>query len=244
MRTILALLVCLFQSENLYASQAIGYYSSGSLKDGDSILERKTAIHKLFLQRKKFYSTDEMHEVITNAADFVRQQYPDAELLQVGDLSPVNGGAAPGHGSHQNGLDVDMVYLTQNGFLQSPTAAFWEEEFVKRGVVTDNFHTERNLMLFKHLVTTEPVGRIFVDLAIKKKLCQYAKTSGLINDAIIKETLRRLRVEPLHTNHFHLRITCPVGDTQCKSQSEVPSGTGCDDLTFILEEATPTVGGC
>jgi penicillin-insensitive murein DD-endopeptidase len=235
----------MFISHDIYSSEAIGYYSNGSLKDAESIITRKTPIHKLFLQRKKFFTTDEMHEVINDAADFVRLQYPSAELLQIGDLSQEKGGVATGHGSHQNGLDVDIVYLTRNGFLQSPTAAFWEEEFVNsRGAVTENFHTERNLMLFKHLVTTSPVGRIFVDTAIKKHLCQYAQKNGLLNDVQIKETLRRLRPEALHTNHFHMRITCPKDDKECTSQSEVPAGTGCDSFTLMMEEATPLRSGC
>lgn len=239
----LALCFYLLGSTPLYASSAIGFYSNGSLNEGESILARQTPIHKLFLSRKKFFTTQEMNDIISNAADFVRQEFPSSELLQVGDLSAERGGSAPGHGSHQNGLDADIVYLTRNGQLQSPTATFWEEEFVRKNIVTANFNTERNLLLFKHLVSSAPVGRIFVDLAVKKLLCQYAKNTGVINDPLTIETLRRLRVEALHTNHFHLRIKCPPGDTQCTSQSEVPTGTGCDELSLLMETATPVAGG-
>jgi penicillin-insensitive murein endopeptidase len=186
-----------------------------------------------------------MHDVISEAADFVRLQYPTSELLQIGDLSNEKGGLASGHGSHQNGLDVDIVYLTRDGHLQSPEATFWEEEFVtKKGSVSSNFNTERNLMLFKHLVSRSPVGRIFVDVAIKKQLCQYAEQNGLLKDVMIKETLRRLRPEALHTNHFHMRITCPKDDSGCVSQSEVPAGTGCDGLSLMMDLATPSDVGC
>lgn len=226
-KSTLMLVFILIQSAALQASEAVGYYSSGSLKEAESIQDRGTPIRKLFLQRGRFYGTQEIQDIISDAADFVRQEFPDSEMLQVGDIANKNGGALKEHGSHQNGLDADIVYLTRNGKLQSQNAPFWEEEFVKNGVVTANLNTERNLALFKHLIMTKPVERIFVDEAIKKQFCAYAKKNNLLNDAEIKETLRRLRIEKLHTNHFHMRIKCPTTDLKCKAQAEVPQGTGC-----------------
>lgn len=215
---------------NLNASEAIGYYSKGSLKNGESVLDRGTRIHKLFLARKKFFTSDQMNDVLSDAADFVRQEYPDAEVLQLGDLSAINGGSAPGHGSHQNGLDADLVYMTRNNKLQSPTASFWQEEFVKSGKITSNFHAERNLSLFRYLVMNHPVQRIFVDKIVKRTLCQYMVTNKLTKDAAIQETLRRLRPEPLHGNHFHMRLRCPTTDYGCIKQAEVPKGNGCSSV--------------
>lgn len=224
-RMILALAVLL--STPIFASEAIGYYSSGKLKDADSIIDRGTHIHKLFMQRGRFYGTDTMFDTISDAADFVRNRYPDAEMLQVGDIANKAGGALKEHGSHQNGLDADIVYLTKNKKLQSQTAPFWQEEFVKNGVVTANLDIERNLELFKYLVHNQPVERIFIDAAIKKVFCSYAKKNNLLNDKETVETLRRLRIEALHTNHFHMRLVCPKTDTACKAQAAVPAGTGC-----------------
>jgi penicillin-insensitive murein endopeptidase len=215
---------------NLNASEVIGYYSKGSLKDGESILDKGIKIHKLFLARKKFYTSDQMNDVISDMADFVRQEYPDAETLQLGDLSAVKGGSAQGHGSHQNGLDADLVYLTKNNKLQSPAANFWQEEFVKSGKITSNFHAERNLELFKYLVMNHPVQRIFVDKIIKRTLCQYVTANKLTKDVTIQETLRRLRPEPLHGNHFHMRLRCPTTDYKCVKQAEVPKGNGCSSV--------------
>ena len=209
------------------ASEAIGYYSSGKLKDGDSIIDRGTPIHKLFMQRGRFFGTQVMQDTISDAADFVRNTYPDSELLQVGDIAQKGGGVLKEHGSHQNGLDADIVYLTKNKKLQSQTAPFWQEEFVKNGVVSDNLDLGRSLNLFRYLVTTHPVERIFVDQAIKKAFCSYAKKNNLLGDAEYAETLRRLRIEDLHTNHFHMRLTCPKTDMSCKAQAAVPAGTGC-----------------
>ena len=219
--------VALFTSQVTEASEAIGYYSAGALKDAESIQLRGTNIRKLFLQRQRFYGTIEIQDIISDAADFIRQEFPNAELLQIGDIANKEGGALLEHGSHQNGLDVDIVYLTKNKKLQSQNAPYWEEEFVKKGVMSTNFHIERNLALFKYLIINKPVERIFVDQAIKVQLCEYAKNNNLINNPEIKETLRRLRTEKLHSTHFHMRIKCPTSDLNCKSQAEVPMGSGC-----------------
>ena len=219
--------VALFTSQVTEASEAIGYYSAGALKDAESIQLRGTNIRKLFLQRQRVYGTIEIQDIISDAADFIRQEFPNAELLQIGDIANKEGGALLEHGSHQNGLDVDIVYLTKNKKLQSQNAPYWEEEFVKKGVMSTNFHIERNLALFKYLIINKPVERIFVDQAIKVQLCEYAKNNNLINNPEIKETLRRLRTEKLHSTHFHMRIKCPTSDLNCKSQAEVPMGSGC-----------------
>lgn len=226
-KSALILAFILIQTTTLQASEAIGYYSSGKIKDAESIQDRGIPIRKLFLQRGRFFGTQEIQDIISDAADFVRQEFPDSEMLQVGDIANKNGGALKEHGSHQNGLDADIVYLTRNGKLQSQTAAYWQEEFVKGGVVTANFNTERNLALFKHLIINTPTERIFVDAAIKKHFCSYARKNKLLSDSETKETLRRLRVEKLHTNHFHMRIKCPTTDLKCKAQAAVPVGTGC-----------------
>lgn len=225
MKLALLALSFLFVS-TLEASEAVGYYSSGKLKQGESILERGVNIHKLFMQRKRFYGTVEMNNVISDAVDFVRQEIPDAELIQVGDIANKEGGKCAEHASHQNGLDADIVYLTKNGRLQSQNAPYWEEDFVKNSVVNNNFHTERNFKLFKFLVIEKQVDRIFVDAAIKKLFCQYAKTNNL-KDAESQETLRRLRVEKLHSTHFHMRLKCGPNDYSCKSQAAIPAGNGC-----------------
>lgn len=221
------ILALLLSFKALNASEAVGYYSSGSLKEAESIQDRGAHVRKLFLQRQRFYGTTEIQDLISDAADFVRQVFPDSEVLQVGDIAQKNGGALAEHGSHQNGLDVDIVYLTKNGRLQSQNAPYWEEEFVKNGIMSSNFHIERNLALFKYLIIRKQAERIFVDQAIKVQLCAYAKRNSLLSDSETVETLRRLRVEKLHSTHFHMRIKCPITDLKCKAQAEVPEGTGC-----------------
>lgn len=221
------LVLALLSSTQIFGSEAIGYYSSGAIKNSVSIVDRATPIHKLFMQRGRFFGTDQVQDTISNAADWVKNQYPDAEILQVGDISNKNGGSLAEHGSHQNGLDVDIVYLTINKKLQSQTAPYWQEEFVKNGLVSANLDVARNLELFKYLIIDQGVERIFVDAAIKLVFCSYVQKNNLLSDSDTKETLRRLRVEKLHSTHFHMRLSCPKTDNACKSQVVVPEGTGC-----------------
>lgn len=223
----LILLGTLAFSTAVVGSEAIGFFSKGKLKDGESIMESGSRIHKLFLQRQKLFGTRNLNEVISDLADYMDQKYPDVEKTQLGDLSGEFGGVSPGHASHQNGLDVDIVYYTKNKKLQSQNAGYWEEDFVKKGVVTSNFDLERNFEAFKYLVHNHPVRRIFVDEAIKKLFCSHAKKNGLLKDAETVETLRRLRIQNLHSTHFHIRLTCPETDTACVEQAEVPVGSGC-----------------
>lgn len=224
-------------SFNAFSSEAIGFYSKGSQAQAQSVFERGTPIHKLFLSRQRHYTSDEMHEVLTNASEFITDQFPDSAPLQVGDLSLKLGGLAQGHASHQNGLDSDLVYLRLNKHVQSPAAQSWDEDFVVGAKPSGNFSTERNFKLFKHLVETSPIARIFVDLAIKKSLCDYVLKTGGMSDPQSIQTLRRLRPQNLHRTHFHLRLSCPPEDLDCIPQTEPDAGTGCDELTLLLEEA-------
>lgn len=216
-----------FLSVSAFASEAVGFFSSGKLHNGVSVLNLGDDVHKLFMQRKRFYSTQELHDVIEDLTRYLRLNETNAETLQLGDLSNEHGGSTNEHSSHQNGLDVDVVYLTKNRKMQKNNASYWQEEFVKNGKVTSNLDTKRNLDLFKYAVENHPVRRIFVDQVIKDHFCQYAKDNGLLKNKGYVETLRRLRPAKLHTNHFHLRITCPKDDLECQEQVEVPAGSGC-----------------
>lgn len=232
------LLLLSIQAE-AHGSEVIGFYSKGSLDGAQSVFERGTPIHKLFLSRQRIYTSDEMHNVLFIASDYIAENFPASEALQVGDLSASAGGLVTGHASHQNGLDADVVYLRKDGHVQNPTTNSWDEDFVSGNKPTANFYTERNFALFKYLVATTPVARIFVDVAIKRNLCQYALKNGQMKDPQTLETLRRLRPQDLHRTHFHVRISCPADDHECIPQSEPPTGSGCDELSILLEAATP-----
>jgi penicillin-insensitive murein endopeptidase len=214
-------------SPSVTSSEAVGYHSNGSLINGEDILSRSGNIHKLFLQRGRSFATRDMIDTIINIADEISSRYSNVEKLQVGDLSGENGGsAAPSHTSHQNGIDADIVYLTNSHDLQGQSNSYWTQYFVKSGAVSSDFNKERNWELFKYIVRVAKVNRILVDPVIKKAMCNYSSQVG--ERTTHSEVLRRLRpINEHHDHHFHLRLKCPEEDSRCISQSEPPSGSGC-----------------
>lgn len=227
------------------ASESVGFYSRGSQNKAPSILDRKTPVQKLFVPRGRLYTSEQMLGVLEDATLFVKNNFPNSEILQIGDLSAKNGGEVSGHASHQNGLDADIVYLRRNGFVQDENALNWQESFIKNNTVTENFHLERNFELFVHLVRTNLINRIFVDPLIKRDICQYAITHQYTNNPIVTETLRRLRpLEEAHDTHLHLRLICPNTDIRCIKQVEPPEGDSCSDALIFLEKITPADEAC
>lgn len=212
---------------SLYASEAIGFYSNGSIKNSVSI-DDYIGSHwrKLYRKRGQQFGTHETMRAISGLADYMKSMFPTVEVTQIGDISAKNGKRIRRHKSHQNGLDSDMVYYRVNEKPQDAEYPEWAEDFVINGKLTDNFHVHRNWVAMKYLVNNHDVGRIFVDGAIKRALCNHAKKLGEFEQE--KETLRRLRIENrVHMHHFHLRLKCPPGNSRCTPQAEPPAGSGC-----------------
>ena len=63
------------------------------------------------------------------------------------------------------------------------------------------------------------VERIFVNAAIKKALCREAKGD--------RGWLHKVRPFWGHDYHFHIRLSCPNDDPQCRPQEPPPTGDGC-----------------
>ncbi len=63
------------------------------------------------------------------------------------------------------------------------------------------------------------VARIFVNPAIKRALCREAGAD--------RDWLRRIRPWWGHDDHFHLRLSCPPGEPECRDQPAPPAGDGC-----------------
>jgi penicillin-insensitive murein endopeptidase len=71
------------------------------------------------------------------------------------------------------------------------------------------------------------VARIFVHPAIKKAMCDAATGD--------RAWLGKVRPWYGHNYHFHVRLACPAGVTDCKDQDPAPAGDGCGaDLAWWL----------
>lgn len=212
---------------NSLASESIGYYSNGSVLNSVSIDQYSGHFEKLFRGRKRLYATDHLLSFISEYVEQYIDQYPNTEKFQIGDISAVNGGQISRHASHQNGLDADLVYLRVNKAGQDINNPEWGEYFVKNSKLTKNFDIGKNWSLFKMIVSKGGVGRIFVDTAVKKKLCELY---GSTMDSLEKETLRRLRPAKYHLTHYHLRLKCHPEHKRCQSQPDPVNSTGCGNL--------------
>jgi penicillin-insensitive murein DD-endopeptidase len=63
------------------------------------------------------------------------------------------------------------------------------------------------------------LARMFVNPAIKRALCREAGSD--------RAWLAKVRPWWGHDDHFHIRLTCPPGQTLCENQDPVPPGDGC-----------------
>ena len=227
MKRSLLIIAFFFLSISASASEAIGFYSSGSLKNSISIDDFDSPlIIKLFRNRKQIYGVQELSIALDGLARHMKKTFPTIEPTQIGDMAAKKGGKIPRHKSHQNGLDADVVYYRKNERAQSPSNTEWAEYFVTSTGLSKNFDTRRNWEAFKYLVDRHQVSRILVDGKIKKEMCSIATQRGERNSH--RETLRRLRIEnSVHKTHFHLRLKCPNGSPDCRAQTEPPNGSGC-----------------
>jgi penicillin-insensitive murein endopeptidase len=144
--------------------------------------------------------------------------------LLIGDLAQPRGGPMlTGHASHQLGIEGD-IWLTP-----MPDRRLTEterNEMSATSVVADNgqdidpavWRPEHRRLL--ELAARDPaVDRIFVNPAIKRALCREATGD--------RGWLRRIRPWFGHNYHFHVRLACPAGATQCRHQEPLPPGDGC-----------------
>ena len=90
--------------------------------------------------------------------------------------------------------------------------------------VDERVWNSNHAMLIKLAAQDPSVTRIFVNPAIKVKLCQ---TAG--ND---RGWLHKVRPWYGHDSHFHVRLTCPADASYCENQAPVPVGDGCGDELY------------
>ncbi len=144
--------------------------------------------------------------------------------LLIGDISQPRGGPMTGgHRSHQTGLDID-IWL-QPGPAE-PMSVARRETFPFRSVVAadrrtlNDRWTEAHRAVLRAAGSDPAVARIFVNAAIKKRLCE-VETGD-------RAWLRRIRPWWSHDGHFHVRLACPRGAGDCVDQDPPPPGDGCD----------------
>ncbi|MFP5519086.1 MAG: penicillin-insensitive murein endopeptidase [Bdellovibrionia bacterium] len=201
---------------------AIGSPSEGSLlnaEDFTKVMNKNVLLLRTF--RERHYGTKELHFVINKMANDTAELA--GKKLVVGDLSAEKGGKIGSHKSHKNGLDVDLGYMIRGSthFLD----------------VTDGKKLANGLLLyqqwelFKRVVSTGYIDRIFLHRDLKKALCQLALNKKEVSietkEGLAFETLRRLISDTEHNSHYHLRIKCSSQQKRCRQMIDPPRTMGC-----------------
>jgi penicillin-insensitive murein endopeptidase len=156
--------------------------------------------------------------------------------LLIGDMSQPRGGPMiTGHASHQIGLDAD-IWLTPMPDRQLSRNEREEMSAVMmvrpdRLDIDPQTWTPSHLSVIRAAAQEPSVERIFVNAAIKKALCREAKGD--------RSWLAKVRPMYGHDYHFHIRIKCPAGSSECESQPPPTEGEACGagDLAYWFSDS-------
>jgi len=213
--------------------RAIGYYSHGCLAGATLLPLNGPTWQVMRLSRNRNWGHPELIKVLERiSAKAAKRGWPG---LLVGDMSQPRGGPMlTGHASHQVGLDAD-IWLTPMPHRELSREE--REEMSATMVVADDRRdvdrevwTPAHAAVIKTAAQDPDVERIFVNAAIKKALCREAGSD--------RDWLQKVRPYWGHDYHFHIRISCPPGNADCKPQDPVPAGDGCGkDLDWWFQDS-------
>ncbi len=208
------------------APELHGGYAGGCMTGASTLPMSGSGYEVMHPERNRRYGHPALVQLIEEAG---RERGQESPLL-IGDMSLPDGGPMPtGHTSHQIGLDVDVWLQTVNGPLTEEDRS----NLAMKSVLADNLaqvdeakwkRSYSNALMW--FAGREQVELIFVNAAIKKRLC-----TEYPND----ERLKKLRPWYGHDDHFHVRLHCPAGQSGCVPQRP-PAKLGCspNDLKFWL----------
>jgi len=212
----------------------IGSYADGCLAGAVQLAITGPSWQVMRLSRNRNWGTPRLVSFIERLGDNAKKGGWNG--LLVGDMSQPRGGPMiTGHSSHQIGLDVDIW------FTAMPDHVLTREEREFDGAVTmvapDLTEVDAKVWNPAHMAVVRAaaqdpmVTRIFVNAAIKKEMCSEAGSD--------RAWLAKVRPWWGHAEHFHIRISCPPDDRECKAQPPVPEGDGCGHaLDFWFKPST------
>ncbi len=167
----------------------------------------------------KYFGTRVLVSILEQIGRFVYNML-DGYRLQINSLSDADGGKQRGgHASHQNGMDADISFIVSRDLPQL-------NHVTSGGRLKPAFMMAAQWNLWKALTKTELVSYIFVSPVIKRATCAHARSTGDIDTALGRETLRRLYNESNHTDHWHLRLKCTGDNPRCRDNGD-PVGIRC-----------------
>jgi penicillin-insensitive murein DD-endopeptidase len=216
-------------------TRVVGFYSKGCIAGAEPLPLTGDTWQVMRLSRNRYWAHPDMIALIKRLAAKAHKDAGWPGIL-VGDMSQPRGGPMlTGHASHQVGLDADIWLTPAPDYQLSRNER--EDKSAVMMVRSDRVDIEPSVWTPGHLTVIrdaalEPrVERIFVNAAIKKALCREAKGD--------RSWLSKVRPMYGHDYHFHIRITCPRGSSDCESQPEPTEGEACkpEDLAYWFSDA-------
>ncbi|MFK0332520.1 penicillin-insensitive murein endopeptidase [Rhizobium sp. NPDC090275] len=207
------------------APQPYGFYAKGCMAGAEALPTDGPNWQAMRLSRNRRWGNPAMLSTIEQLSRDAAK-YDGWPGLLVGDIAQPRGGPMfNGHASHQIGLDADIWLTPMPNFRMTAeqrealpfTTMLQKNAFL---TINPNVWTPAHARLLMRAASYPQVERIFVNPAIKKKMCD-TWTGDRTN-------LGKLRPEYGHDSHFHIRIKCPPGAVNCKPQAPVVAGDGCD----------------
>jgi len=202
----------------------IGPFGGGCIAGAEALPEQGVGYQAVDLERNRHYGHASLIDYIEQLG--WRVDHAGFGPMLVGDMAQPLGGPMPyGHVSHQTGLDVDIWFR-----LDLPLLEPSEREGLEQPILVDP-HTQRlderwsdqHAELIRLAADDPRVGRIFVDSAVKRDLCEREWDD--------RSWLRLIRPWHSHDEHLHVRLRCPPDQPECIDQPPPPPGDGCQALS-------------
>ena len=216
-------------------ARVIGFYAKGCIAGAEALPINGDTWQVMRLSRNRNWAHPDMVKLLERLSAKAHKEAGWPGIL-VGDMSQPRGGPMfTGHASHQVGLDAD-VWLTP-----MPDHRLSREEREEMSAIMmvrpdrldidPHVFTPGHLAVIRDAAQEPTVQRIFVNAAIKKALCREAKGD--------RSWLSKVRPMYGHDYHFHIRIKCPPGSTECEGQPEPAASEGCSagDLAFWFKDS-------
>jgi len=204
------------------APEPFGSYAKGCLAGAEQLPETGPTWQAMRLSRNRNWGHPETIDFIEKLSAYAAKQR-GWKGLYIGDISQPRGGPmVSGHASHQMGLDVDIWLLPPKSVTLTPNA---REKISAvslqrhKGAYVNSRWTPAHELILRAAARDPKVERIFLFPGGKVQLCKDTKGD--------RRWLRKIRPWWGHDDHFHVRLACPKGASDCIKQAPPPAGDGC-----------------
>lgn len=202
-------------------AQAVGGFANGCIIGAHPLPLNSPDYQVMRTDQRRYFGHPDLLAFIQRLSSQANQKGLGTVLI--GDMAmPAGGRFSSGHASHQSGLDVDI-------WLQLPRQRWSAQQLLKPQPidlvsgdgkqVVDRQWQPQIESLIKMAAQDSEVTRIFVNPAIKQRLCQDAGAD--------RGWLHKVRPWFGHRAHMHVRLRCPAGSLECLDQDAPPVGDGC-----------------